>query len=267
MRTGENRRGFTLVELMIVAVLGAIVVGATYEIMLSSQRAHTIQTAQIQGQQTVRAGLDILFSELREISPSEGDILTMGSDQIEIRAMRAFGLVCGVSATGSPLRVKKIGRFFADGDSIVVFADNDPDISSDDTILFGAVSSLDSTDTCSGADTAQSITVPALVLAALANDTVRLGAPVRGFSVYTYGLFLVDGDYYLGRESGVTTAPLVGPLAPNGVSFIYMDALGNVTTDPLAVAQIEVTLRSRSRVVSQRGPVADSLTTVIYLRN
>ena len=184
MRTGENRRGFTLVELMIVAVLGAIVVGATYEIMLSSQRAHTIQTAQIQGQQTVRAGLDILFSELREISPSEGDILTMGSDQIEIRAMRAFGLVCGVSATGSPIRVKKIGRFFADGDSIVVFADNDPDISSDDTILFGAVTSLDSTDTCSGADTAQSITVPALALA-LANDTVRIGAPVRGFSVYT----------------------------------------------------------------------------------
>ena len=266
MRTGENRRGFTLVELMIVAVLGAIVVGATYEIMLSSQRAHTIQTAQIQGQQTVRAGLDILFSELREISPSEGDILTMGSDQIEIRAMRAFGLVCGVSATGSPLRVKKIGRFFADGDSIVVFADNDPDIASDDTILFGVVSSLDSTDTCSGADTAQSITVPALVLA-LANDTVRVGAPVRGFSVYTYGLFSVDGEYYLGRESGVTTAPLVGPLAPNGVSFIYMDALGNVTTDPLAVAQIEVTLLSRSRVVSQRGPVADSLTTVIYLRN
>ncbi len=266
MRTGENRRGFTLVELMIVAVLGAIVVGATYEIMLSSQRAHTIQTAQIQGQQTVRAGLDILFHELREISPSEGDILTMGSDQIEIRAMRAFGLVCGVSATGSPLRVKKIGRFFADGDSIVVFADNDPDISSDDTILFGAVTSLDSTDTCSGADTAQSITVPALALA-LANDTVRIGAPVRGFSVYTYGLFLVDGDYYLGRESGVTTSPLVGPLAPNGVSFIYMDALGNVTTDPLAVAQIEVTLLSRSRVVTQRGPVADSLTTVIYLRN
>jgi prepilin-type N-terminal cleavage/methylation domain-containing protein len=267
VRTGENRRGFTLVELMIVAVLGAIVVGATYEIMLSSQRAHTIQTAQIQGQQTVRAGLDILFSELREISPSEGDILTMGSDQIEIRAMRAFGLVCGVSATGSPLRVKKIGRFFEDGDSIVVFADNDPDIASDDTILFGAVSSLDSTDTCSGADAAQSITVPALALAALANDTVRLGAPVRGFSVYTYGLFMVDGEYYLGRESGVTAAPLVGPLAPNGVSFIYMDELGDVTADPLAVAQIEVTLLSRSRVVNQRGPVADSLTTVIYLRN
>lgn len=265
MRAGD-RGGFTLVELLIVAVLGVIVVGATYQMILTSQRAYTTQTAQLQGQQTVRAGIDILFAELRELSGVEGDILEMNPDRIEIRAMRAFGLVCNVNPTGSPIRVKKIGRFFADGDSIVVFADNNPDISSDDTILFGAVSALDSTQTCSGADSAQSLTVPALALA-LANDTVRIGAPVRGFSVYTYGLFLIDGDYYLGRESGVTTAPLVGPLAPNGVSFIYMDALGNVTTDPRAVAQIEVTLLSRSRVVTRRGPVADSLTTVIYLRN
>ena len=144
MKTG-HRSGFTLVELMIVAVVGAMVVGATYQILLSSQRALTVQTAQIQGQQTVRAGLDILFSELREISRSEGDILTMGSDRIEFRAQRAFGLVCGTSALGSPVRVQKIGRFFEDGDSVMVFADNDPDIASDDTILAGAVGGIDTT--------------------------------------------------------------------------------------------------------------------------
>ena len=106
MKTGD-RRGFTLSELMIVAVLGSVMVGATYQIMLSSQRALTIQTAQVQ--QTVRAGLDILFAELRELSRAEADILTMGTDRIEVRAMRAFGLVCGVDASGSPLRVRKMG--------------------------------------------------------------------------------------------------------------------------------------------------------------
>ncbi len=89
----SDQRGFSLVELMIVAVVGAIVIGATYQIMLSSQRALTMQSAQVQGRQTVRAGLDILFAELRELSRAEGDILTMGSDKIEFRAMRAFGLV------------------------------------------------------------------------------------------------------------------------------------------------------------------------------
>ena len=266
MKTGD-RRGFTLVELMIVAVLGAVVVGATYQIMLSSQRALTIQTAQVQGQQTVRAGLDILFAELRELSRAEGDILTMGSDRIEVRAMRAFGLVCGVDPSGSPVRARKIGRFFVLGDSVMVFADNDPGIASDDTILSGNVSSVDTTQTCSGADTAQSLSVGALATA-LANDTVRIGAPVRGFTIYTYGLYSLDGDYYLARRDGATTARLVGPLSSNGVSFIYRDSFGNVTTNPRAVSQIEVTLRSESEVLDLQGrPVADSLTSTIYLRN
>ena len=114
MRVGD-RGGFTLVELLIVAVLGVIVVGATYQMILTSQRAYTTQTAQLQGQQTVRAGIDILFAELRELSGVEGDILEMNPDRIEIRAMRAFGLVCDVNPTGSPIRVKKIGRYFQSG--------------------------------------------------------------------------------------------------------------------------------------------------------
>ena len=174
-----DRGGFTLVELLIVAVLGVIVVGATYQMILTSQRAYTTQTAQLQGQQTVRAGIDILFAELRELSGVEGDILEMSPDRIEIRAMRAFGLVCDVNPTGSPIRVKKIGRYFQSGDSIVVFADNDPDVASDDTILSGAVASVTAGETCTGTDIAQSLAVPDLVTA-LVNDTVRLGAPVRG---------------------------------------------------------------------------------------
>ncbi len=265
MRTGD-RGGFTLVELLIVAVLGTLVVGATYQMILLSQKAYTVQIAQMQGQQTVRAGLDILSSELRELSGVEGDVLTMNPDRIEVRAMRAFGLVCNVNATGSPILVKKIGRYFESGDSIVVLADNHPDVSGDDTILFGAVTSLTTSQSCTGSDTAQSLVVPDLV-AALANDTVRLGAPVRAFTIYTYGLYLLEGDYYLARRSGTTTEPLVGPLSSSGVSFTYMDFAGDVTTDPTAVSQIEVTLRSKSNVTNEQGPVMDSLTTTIFLRN
>ena len=265
MRTGD-RGGFTLVELLIVAVLGVVVAGATYQMILTSQRAHTTQTAQLQGQQTVRAGIDILFAELRELSGVEGDILEMSPDQVEVRAMRAFGLVCDVDPAGSPIRVKKIGRYFATGDSIVVFADNDRNVASDDTILSVAVASVTEGETCTGTDTAQSLAVPELV-AALANDTVRLGAPVRGFTIYTYGLYSVGADYYLARRSGGVTEPLVGPLSTNGVSFTYMDSVGSVTTNPRAVSQIEVTLRTISKVINERGAVGDSLTTTIYLRN
>ena len=121
--------------------------------------------------------------------------------------MRAFGLVCGVDPSGSPVRVQKIGRFFVAGDSVMVFADNDPDIASDDTILSGVVdSNVDTTQTCSGADTAQSLTVGALATA-LANDTVRIGAT--------------------GRPCGSRTSD-----SDRGVTSICETALGLVVTFP-----------------------------------
>jgi prepilin-type N-terminal cleavage/methylation domain-containing protein len=265
-----DKRGFTLVELMIVAVVGAMVVAATYQILLSSQRALTVQTAQVQGRQAVRAGLDILTSELREISRSEGDIINMAPNRVEVRAMRTFGLVCGVNPTGNPIRVQRVvGSWFEDGDSVMIFADNDPDLARDDTILAGLVSSVDKTQTCLGGGPGELLNIPALeVAASVTEDTVRVGAPVRGFTRYTYGLYSVDGDDYLARRSGVTIAPLVGPLAPNGVAFTYVDSLGNVTTNPRNVSRIDVTLRTRSSVLNQRGlPVEDSLSSAIYLRN
>ena len=267
MKTG-NKRGFTLVELLLVAVIGAVLVSATYQILLSSQRAMTVQTAQLIGQQAVRAGIDVLSSELRELSRAEGDILTMGSDRIEIRAMRAFGLVCNVTGGGTPIRVKKVGRYFENGDSIMVLAENDPDFTSDDTIVSGVVSSINTGQTCTGTDTAQMLAVPALAQAFANGDTVRLGAPVRAFTTYTYGLYTVDGEPYLARNDADGTSPLVGPLSSDGVSFVYLDAFGSVTTTPTAVSRIEVTLRSASNVVDQNGaPISDSLSTTIYLRN
>lgn len=264
----RDRRGFTIVELMIVAVLGALVVGATYEILLTNQRAFTVQTAQIRGQQTVRAGLSVLFGELREAGRSGGDLLSMTPTRVRVRVMRAFGLVCGTSVTGSPIRVKKVGRFFEPADSIFVFADNDPRRSRDDTILAGIVTVVDTTQSCTGTDTAQVLTVPALV-GALATDTVRLGAPVRAYSVYTYGLYKVAGDYYLARESTAAGVErLVGPLSENGITFTYLDSLSNVTTVATSVSQIEITIRSLANVIDSRGkPVADSLTTRVTLRN
>ena len=115
----------------------------------------------------------------------------MGPDRIEIRAMRAFGLVCGTSPTGSPVRVQKVGRFFEDGDSVMVFADNDPDISRDDTIIPGVVGSIDKTQTCPGGDVAQSLTVPALT-AALVNDTCATRC--SGQRVHDLHLWIVHGE-------------------------------------------------------------------------
>ena len=222
MKTGD-RRGFTLSELMIVAVLGSVMVGATYQIMLSSQRALTIQTAQVQGQQTVRAGLDILFAELRELSRAEADILTMGPDRIEVRAMRAFGLVCGVDASGSPLRVRKMGRFFVAGDSVMVFADNDTDIASDDTILCGMPWVAPSTrpQTCLGGDHCPVAYGGAPWPRRWRATRCGLALRSRGFKIYTYGLYVAGRGKLSGPQSQARgRSPWWGHSHSNGVSFI-----------------------------------------------
>src|SRR5690606_3944729 len=92
----RRRGGLTIVELLVVAVLGALVVTAAYQVLITNQRTYTAQNAQIQGQQTVRAGLDVLFGELRELSRAGGDVLAIASDSVKVRAGRNFGLVCGV---------------------------------------------------------------------------------------------------------------------------------------------------------------------------
>jgi len=268
-RTDE--RGMTLVELMIVVVLSGFILLAMYEVMITNQRTYAAQNADAQAQQTLRAGMSVLFSEFREISPGQGDIVTMGSTGILIRALRDFGIVCSVENWGaSPeIRVRKIGDYISDGDSVAVFADNDPQDDGDDVWKYGEVQNQDTGGyTCSGTDEAYDFEIDGTTAGPPPDSIVR-GAPVRSFERYAYYLGTYDGEPFLVRqdEDG-TVDPLVGPLAPGGVSFRYLDADGNTTSDPAQVRQIVARLRTEADV---RGPdgelMRDSLTARISTRN
>lgn len=265
-----GQKGFTLVELLVVVVLGGLMILAIYQVLITNSRTYAVNNAQIQGQQSLRAGMDVLFSELREISADEGDIVSMGPDSITIRTSRAFGLVCATDYTVTPATITafRVGPVVEAGDSVFIFADNLTYRATDDTWLTKRVSAVDTTVTCTGGAPAQKLTVTALVST---GDTVRLGAPLRAFDTYTYGLSTWGGEPYLGRR--ISTAgspdPLVGPLlTTGGLAFRYLDDLGAVTTTPTDVAQIEITLRYASPVRNaQNRVVRDSIMGRVYLRN
>ena len=267
-----KRGGFTIVELLVVSVLGALVVGATYQVLLTNQRTYTAQNAQIQSQQTVRAGLDVIFAEMRELSRLGTDIQAFASDSLKVRAMRKFGLACIVDQPSRVLTVRKYGRFFQVNDSVVIYAENAVNSMTDDAWIRARVTAVDSTVTC-GAEPATRITVNAVGAAdfTTAPNIVLPGASLRSYEHYTYGLYTVDGAPYLGRkEAGSSTVTaLVGPLrATNGLSFRYLDANNAVTSTLANIAQVEVTLRTLTSVRGPDGrPVADSITTRIYIRN
>lgn len=265
----RDRSGFTLVELLLVTILGAFLALAAYQVLITNSRTHSVSAAQIQGQQTLRSGVDLLFGELREISTADGDLLVMGQQSLRIRAQRTFGLVCSTNYAGSPpeLKLYQVGPFFESGDSIVVFAENDTETTLDDTWLWKSVQSVETNAYCDTSP-AQILSIPGL---ASTGDTVRVGAPVRSFQEYTYGVYEFDGEKYLGRRArGVSSADLLaGPVTDyRGVTFKYLDALGNVTTVDTLVTQIEVAVRYQAEILGPDGsPVADSLVVRVFPRN
>lgn len=270
----RGRRGFTMIELLVVTVLGLIVLMAAMTILVTNQRTYTAQNAVIQGQQATRMALEVLMNELREVSPPGGDLLVMSSDSVRVRLMRKFSLVCeNWDGSGQPWQkvLNFPGRRFAQNDSVFVFADNDEYDDDDDVWIQAEVTGVDTTVTCPQGP-ARATLLRFNSQATLFNtDSVGLGAPVRSYLRFTFGLMTYSGATYLGRREGTSTdmVPIVGPLrAGTGVEFEYRDALGNTTTVPTDVRQIVVTVRTGSGVLNSVGnEVADSISTWVYTRN
>lgn len=265
-----RKDGFTLVELIIVAVLGTVIVMASLQVLITNQRTYAAQNAKIQGQQTTRAAMDVLISELREISPQDGDLLGMGPDSLRIRTMRKFGVTCATDYTGDPiLTVIKVGDFFQTGDSAFVFADNNPSIATDDVWISAEITAVDSTSVSCASQEAQELTFAGRINDFNNTNVVSVGAGVRSYDRYTYGLFTIDGETYLGRRTTGSAVPLVGPVRPSdGVDFDFLDTNGAVTNVAANVRQIVVTIRTTSNVLGAGNhPVADSITARVYTRN
>jgi len=281
----RNRKGFTLIELLLVTVLGSLVVGASLQILIQNRRAYTAQTQVINGQQTTRMAIEVLFAELREISPSGGDILAMWPDSIRVRMMRKFSIVCDMDLSGDPvLTIQRDvndmslmygANAFAVGDSAHVYADNDQDIISDDVWIAAEITDVDLTPVPSICP--QNPLSPATAIelefgsqsGLFSADQVWVGAPIRSYQEFTFGTTTMNGDVFLARRDTADYVPVAGPLAAtDGLRFIYRDSLGAITATPANVSQIEVRILTGNEISnSVRNMVQDSVSVWIYTRN
>jgi len=259
------------VELLVAAVIGTVLMGAVYQVLVSNQRISGVQREQVVAHQTVRAGLDLLAQELREVSASGGDLLVLGGDSVAFRAFRAHGVVCAVAADGATsIRVMPLGRPFADEEQLYVFADDDPETAVDDAWFSSITQSAGTLGavTCGADNRAAQRIMPGLSATQLLR--VRPGATVRSWERVRYGMVVRNGESFLMRQvQGQAAAPLVGPLEPGvGLVFDYLDAIGNETAAAAQVARVQITLRTMSEARTEAGQqVRDSLTTSVFLRN
>lgn len=273
-----RRGGFTMTELIIVVVLGSLVLLASLQLLITQQRTYTAQNVAINGQQSTRMGWEILSSDLRELSPEGGDILAMSSTGLQVRLMRKFSIVCGTVFGANPVFYVIRGLIganpFAVGDSVFVWADNEVETETDDHWVPARVTAVDATVQCLSDGTTNATMLTFQGQGAnfdVTTDSITMGAPIRSYERFSYGLTTYNGDVYLGRrQASAAWLPVAGPLrATDGLEFVYLDDLNAVTATPADVRQIEVRIRASSRGVTNSvgNLVSDSIAAWIYTRN
>lgn len=246
--------GFTLVELLVTVVLFGTVATGAVSLLMAGQRIYRHQTHLMDANATERAAAHILTSELRGLDPgaaSGGDLLSASTGSITYRALRNLYVTCAApSASRSTvlLHGDYLGSRPLDPrvDSILLFADGDPTKSDDDRWLHADLRRVDEGYRCPDGG--------AGVLAHLAGlsrrelELVGVGAPVRGAALWEIkGYPDSRGDWWVGMRRYSKSSnrwpsiqPLLGPIAPWGLTFRYFDSNGAPTRAPDQVAAIEI---------------------------
>ncbi len=260
-------RGFTLVEVLVAMALTGIVVAGTLQALSAQKKFYARQARILDARHALRASATILTAELRETSSPGQDLYAIAPDSVALRSTLGFGIVCNV--VGSSLQLTHVSGHFRSeaGDSVLVFVENS--VSDwDDVWRVLPVTGL----SMSGPNCPAGIAAERVVSVTGNVSGIWTGAPVRLFRPYVYGLFEMDGRWWLGRRNrtaGFTYVPVAGPLAPrtqNGLRLTYFRQNGTTTLNGLEVVRVNVSVRAPTYKTLDDPDYRD-LSTSVFLRN
>lgn len=285
--TPAYRRGTSLIELTVVIVLLAVIGTATLGVVVHQERFYREQASAIDSRATVRDAAALLQSELRSLSPADGDLYAIGAGSVDFRATLAQSVVCTIAASrtritippeqlvaGAPLTW--FGTQPESGDTLLVFvSDSTLGDRWDRHVLTAPPARSGSCPTSSGFTTTSSEASAALTLSLNppVDSLVEAGALVRVVRRARYELYRAsDSHWYLGYLDCLSSRatpcnvvqPVAGPFAPGGIQLAYVDRAGAVTSNPARVARIDALAIAERR---SSPAVHDSLATTIALRN
>ena len=291
----RNRRGLTLVELLITMVVLAIVAASLGRILLQTFRVSEGQMVQADLQSNVRTGGLVLPLEFREIGYDSNitskavtsDIEAMTATELQFRAMRGYSTTCG-TPTLNEVRFRKpvTGlRLPLMTDGFLLYVENDENTGIDDQWIPLTVTAINLNGLC-GADSAVVLTINTPQVAPGVNLTLAslfVGGPVRYYERMQFGSFVdADGLTYVGARSvslgEAGYQAVAGPLRPGtGLQFRFFardgSALDPATANPAAVRSVQVTLRGLTQRSinlagsANRQQAGMTTTTLVALRN
>src|SRR5687767_5919254 len=98
-RMSANRRGFSLIELIISMIMALIILGSVVQVMITQGRGYRKQREIVDIRDTGRQAASLLAWDLRQSVIGEGPLAAMGANSIAIRSPRAVGTICGRHAS------------------------------------------------------------------------------------------------------------------------------------------------------------------------
>ena len=277
----KARAGFTLTETLVVVLVGALVMGSIYQMVIMQDRTTRQQYARVETTQNARTSLAVMVNDLKEISAVDGDIIAADSSDITFRALRKAALACA-KPSDSQLIVWELGAPFAAGDSLLVFSEGNVNSTADDqwvpTAVVTATPAL-AVGVCAfdpygvGASRRTLLTFLGTPMA-----NVHRGAFVRSFVTTRYRT-VNNGEWgQLMRTDTTAEQPIIDKLASEtdgGLRLRYFNAAGTQIANNLLSANLNNIMRIQVKV---RGKAAatvtstgqnrfqDSLVTSVYLR-
>jgi prepilin-type N-terminal cleavage/methylation domain-containing protein len=275
-RKGTDRRGFTLIEVLIAMVLGLIVLTGVVQMMIVQGRGYRKQREMIDVRETAREAVALLSWDLRQSLTGGSPLTAMGAGMVALRSPRGLGTICAKHATLARYGLWKTGGNIVAGvdDSALVYQLGRDKWTVLKITAVGTPAAMGVTACAWPGARPPDVVVEFGVGTKTDTSYIKIGAPFRNFRRVQYAEYQLNNRWWLGRKIGAATSyeQLTGPLvAPaNGLTFTYYDTLGAVTANPSAVGSIAFTLRTESFKNTYVGTTfvyqRDSLTTKVGLR-
>lgn len=283
-----GRGGFTLVELTVALLIGALLVTVVFQMMSGQARLTSAQSAREETQQNTRGALEILSSELRAGVPA--GILEAGPQAITFMQPRTWGVLCqgATLATVFNVAFPDVGAdaAWAQGRANGVLVQTGAATFNPSPALGMAARAwimtsqevANNTTNCPGNPQGN---VKVIQLTTSMPVSGPAGAPVAVYALTRYDVATESGMLWLRRNNGMTSSdafvpqPLAGPLAAGRFDLEYRNGAGAVISSAsLALPANRAAIRQvRIRVVTEstqrlNGTVQrDSGETVVTLRN
>lgn len=276
-RALANRRGFSLLELIISMVMALVILGSVVQVMISQGRGYRKQREIVDIRDTGRQAASVLAWDLRQSVTGAAPLAAMGANSIALRSPRAVGTICAKHATLPRYGVwKTAGTFLAtDADTAVVYAVGRDVWKKLKITAVGTPAAMGVPACIWPGARPPDVVLEFQVQFKTDTSHIRVGGAVRSFRRVEYGEYQENGRWWLGRRVGNAasweqlTGPLLAP-ASGGLTFTYYDTVGTATVDPGAIGSIEFTLRPESfrqtKVGTTQTYQSDSLTTRVAVR-